>query len=122
MEYIKRKDRVLKASGFNAGIKSVDGTVKTLGEYSKWHNLKNDMGRIQVKMDIIEVYIPSAEVKRAYYLKDELGYMASIVCGDLKEVKQWLTDHGFKTIKDWYIEDNGMSEETWKIWNSEGEG
>lgn len=122
MEYIKRKDRVLKASCFNAGVKSVDGTVKTLGEYSKWHNLKNDIGRIQVKMDIIEVYIPSSEVKKVYYLKDELGYMASIVCGDLKEVKQWLADHGFKTIKDWYIEDNGMSEETWKIWNGEGEG
>lgn len=122
MEYIKRKDRVLKSSGFAAGVKAVGGTVRTIGEYSKWHELRDGSGRIQVTLDIVEVYIPSADVKKAYYLRDTFGYMASIVCGDLKEVKQWLTDHGYKTIKQWYIEDNGMSEETWKIWNGEIEG
>lgn len=121
MEYIKRKDRTLKASAFNAGMKAVNGTTRMIGEYAKWKDLDNG-SRIQMKFDIIEVSVPNGPVNKAYYLRDGLGFMASIVCGDLKDVKQWLIDHGFKTIKDWYIEDNGMSEETWKIWNSEGEG
>ena len=114
MKYYKRSERCLKASAINKAIEEVCGTkAKTLEEYSRWKDLDNG-SRIQVKFEIVRI---KTDKVTGYYLKDSLGFVASETTTDLKDVKEWLKSHGFKTTHDWYIEDNGMSEETWNAWN-----
>ena len=113
MNYIKRKDRCVKASAMTKVIKDSGGSAKEIAEYSKWHNI-NEGSRIQVTLKIIRM---EANGNVGYILEDNLGMLASYVTNDLDEVKTFLTDHGFKPIKEWYLQDCGMTEETWNAWN-----
>ena len=113
MKYIKRNERYMKAAAMFKMIVDNGGTVKDVAEYSKWHNLPN--GRIQVTLKIMKM---EANVNTGYILEDNLGMIASYAEQDLNEIKSFLANNGFKPIKDWYIQDCGMSEETWKEWNS----
>lgn len=113
MNYIKRADRFIKASAMTKVIKDAGGTAKEIAEYSKWHNI-NEGSRIQVTLIIIKM---EANGNTAYILKDNLGMLASYPTTDLDELKSFLTDKGFKPIKDWYLQDCGMTEETWNTWN-----
>lgn len=116
MQYIKRNERFFKASVFAKNVKEVGGTVREVEEYSKWKEL--DHGRIQVQFRIIEF---TTQVGKSYLMEDDLGFVACQVTPDLNEIKNFLTKNGFKPTKDWYIQDCGMSEETWKEWNSSKE-
>lgn len=113
MQYFKRKERFFKAAIFAKNIKEVGGTVREVAEYSKWKEL--DHGRIQVRFTIIEF---ATKVGKTYLMTDNEGLVACQVTPDLEEIKSFLTKHGFKPTKDWYIQDCGMTEETWKEWNS----
>lgn len=116
MKYFKRSERIVKAMVLNAGIKSVGGIVKEVAEYSKWH--EQDTGsRIQVKMFVIKADFGKVNGTVGYYLKDGMGMVASDIVTDINDIKCWLDDHGYKTIHDWYVQDCGMSEKTWKEWN-----
>lgn len=121
MMYIKKSERILKAVAFNAGLKSVGADVEEIAEYSKWHELQNGEYagcRIQVKMFIVKADMSKVSGGVVgYYLKDGEGMIASDIVADINEIKYWLADHGYKTVHDWYIQDYGMSEETWKEWN-----
>ena len=121
MKYIKRSERLLKASAFNVGLKSAGAVVKEVAEYSKWHELQNGINagsRIQVKMFIMKADVSKVSGVIGYYLKDDMGMIASGVVTDINDIKCWLVDHGYKTVHDWYIQDCGMSEETWNEWNT----
>ena len=121
MKYFKRSERIMKAIAFNAGVKSVGGTVKEVAEYSKWHEFQDEYragSRIQVKMRIVKVDLGKVNGNVGYYLKDDMGMVASDVVLDINDIKCWLVDHGYKTVHDWYIQDCGMSEETWHAWNT----
>ena len=121
MKYIKRSERILKAAAFNAGLKSVGGVVKEVAEYSKWHELQNGINagsRIQFKMFIMEADLSKIGGSVGYYLKDDMGMVASDVVANVNDVKDWLVGHSYKTVHDWYIQDCGMSEETWREWNA----
>lgn len=117
MKYFKRSERIMKAMAFNAGIKSVGGAVKEVAEYSKWHEQDAD-SRIQVKMFVMKVDLGKVNGNVGYYLKDGMGMVASDVVLDINDIKCWLVDHGYKTVHDWYVQDYGMSEETWHEWNT----
>ena len=117
MKYFKRSERIIKAMAFNAGIKSVGGIVKEVAEYSKWH--EQDTGsRIQVKMFVMKVDLSKVNGSVGYYLKDGMGMVASDIVLGINDIKRWLVDHGYKTVHDWYVQDCGMSEETWREWNA----
>lgn len=121
MKYIKRSERIMKDAAFNTGMKSVGGVVKEVAEYSKWHELQcgDHVGsRIQVKMFIVKVDLSKVNGNIGYYLKDGMGMVASDIVLDIGDIKCWLVDHGYKTIHDWYVQDCGMSEETWCEWNT----
>ena len=121
MKYFKKSERIIKAMAFNAGIKSVGGVVKEVAEYSKWHELQNGINagsRIQLKMFVMKVDLSKANGSVGYYLKDGMGMVASDIVTDINDIKRWLADHSYKTIHDWYVQDCGMSEETWKEWNA----
>lgn len=113
MNYIKRSDRCIKASAMTKVIKDSGGVAKEIAEYSKWHN-RTDGSRIQVTLIIVKM---EANGNTAYILKDNLGMLASYPNPDLDEMKTFLAEHGFKPIKDWYLQDCGMTEETWDAWN-----
>ena len=113
MNYIKRSERFIKASTMFKTIKDAGGNTKEIAEYSKWHNL-NEGSRIQVTLIIVKM---TNMGNTAYILKDNTGMLASFPTQDLNELKVFLTDKGFKPIKQWYLEDCGMSEETWNEWN-----
>lgn len=114
MQYIKRSDRCIKAAAMTKVMKDAGGTVKEIAEYSKWHNL-NEGSRIQVTLIVIKMVNMG---NTAYILKDNLGMLASYPTQDLDEIKTFLTEHGFKPIKEWYLQDCGMTEETWNAWNT----
>lgn len=121
MKHFKRSERIMKAAAFNAGIKSAGGVVKEVAEYSKWHELQNGDytgSRIQVKMFIVKVNLSKVNGNVGYYLNDDMGMIASDITLDINDIKRWLVDHGYKAIHDWYVQDCGMSEETWREWNT----
>lgn len=120
MKYIKRSERILKATAFNTGLKSIGIVVKEVAEYSKWHELQSGEhagNRVQIKMLIVKVDMSKVNGSIGYYLKDSMGMVASDIVTDINDIKRWLDDHGYKTIHDWYVQDYGMDEETWKEWN-----
>lgn len=114
MKYIKRPDRFIKAAALTKTMKDAGGIVKEIAEYSKWRNL-NDGSRIQMTLIVIKM---ANLGNTAYILKDNLGMLASYPTQDLNEIKAFLAEHGFKPIKDWYLQDCGMTEETWNAWNT----
>ena len=121
MKYIKRSERLLKAAAFNVGLKSAGGVVKEVAEQFKWHELRNGDhagSRIQVKMFIVKADMSKVSGVVGYYLKDGMGMVASDIVTDINDIKCWMADHGYKTVHDWYVQDCGMSEETWKEWNT----
>ena len=116
MKYIKRKERFMKASAMFKIIIDNGGSVSEVDEYSKWHELPN--GRIQVTLKIMKM---DANGNTGFILEDGLGMIASYASNDMHEMENFLVGHGFKRIKDWYIQDCGMSVETWNEWNGVNE-
>jgi hypothetical protein len=114
MTYIKKSERFIKAANFTKPIKDNGGTVREAGEYSKWKHI-DEYRKVQVSFTILAM---SANGNTAYILKDNMGMVASYPTQDINELKSFLAEKGFKPIKDWYIQDCGMSEETWKEWNT----
>lgn len=114
MTYIKRRERFIKADVFTKPIKDNGGTVREVGEYSKWKNI-DEYSRIQATFTILAM---SATAGTAYILKDNMGMVACYPTQDINELTSFLAEKGFKPIKEWYIQDCGMSEETWKEWNT----
>ena len=115
MTLYKKSDRVLKTAEVIRGLKAIGCTFKELGEYSKWKEVQD--GRLQVTITIYELHKPD-DTNNYYIVSDALGRLAADVQNDKAEVFDWLRTHGYKTTHDWYIEDYGMSENTWREWNN----
>lgn len=113
MTYIKRSERFINAANFTKPIKDNGGTVREVGEYAKWKTVCED-SKVQVTFIILEMKVNN---NTGYILKDNFGMIASYPTQDVNELKNFLNEKGFKPIKDWYIQECGMSEETWKEWN-----
>ena len=121
MNYIKGSERLVKAAALNAGLKTAGGVVREVAEYSRWHELQNGINagsKVQIKMFIMKVDLSKVSGFIGYYLKDGMGMVASDSVTDINDIKCWLADHGYKTVHDWYVQDYGMSEETWREWNT----
>lgn len=117
MEIWKASERVVSGGVFRKAIREAGGIVKELGEFSKWANLVNG-GRLQKTLTIYEL---GGRGGKMYLVCDSLDRAVCEMQFDKKEVFEYLKEHGWKTTKNWYMEDCGMSEETWNIWNGNGE-
>ena len=115
MKIYKNAERILKTNPMIQGFKANGFAVKNLGEYCKWAEVER--GKIQKTMTVYKV---SGNGIDAYFLSDSLNRVACELQKDKAEVFGWLKDHGYKPVKKWYIEDYGMSEETWNEWNGIG--
>lgn len=112
MKFWKNSERLVKGGVFRKSIKDMGGQVKEIGEYSKWVDVAH--GRIQNKITVYEL---NGTFQTMYLLCDNLDRAVCEMQTDKEEVMGYLKEHGWKTTKDWYIEDCGMSEETWNVWN-----
>ena len=118
MNLTKKADRILNASSAIKTYKRLGMTHKNLGEFCKWKDLR-DGGRMQVKMIVHQMSGDKELIgaERIWFLEDSLGRVACQMQTDKAEVTNWLKEHGYKPVKQWYMEDYGMSEETWNEWN-----
>ena len=95
----------------------MNAKVREVGEFKKWKELWNG-DRISVTITVYEI---KNELKTVYLLEDTLGRLCADLQENKAEVMEWLKDKGYKTAHKFYTEECGMSEETWKAWNSEEE-
>ena len=113
MKLYKKAERKTTTRIMIKALKAVGYTTRNIGTWCKWKDL-TDGGRYQAKLTIYEV---ENEDGKAYLVSDALEHVAAPINPNKKEVLDFLKEHGYKTEKKWYLEDYGMSEETWNEWN-----
>lgn len=108
----------MKGSTFANAIKLSSGKpVNELGLYCKWSAMHNDEQGLWKRQMKAAVMQGELDGEKAYWLVID-RMVACAVTRDLNEINEWLAAHGWKTEHKWYIEDNGMTEETWQMWNN----
>lgn len=122
LQLLKRKERHLKVSKFLQTMRQLKAETKEIGEYKKWKEL-SDGSRLSVSITVYSVKLNTEKygVKNTticYCMEDSLGMeMQNVLTENLEEIKTWLKEKGYKTTKQFYLEDCCMSEETWEEWN-----
>lgn len=122
LQLLKRKERALKVSTFLQTMRQMQAETKEIGEYTKWKEL-SDGSRLSVSVTVYKVTVDTRKfggdkVNTLYCMKDSLGFeMQKVLTEDLEEIKTWLKEKGYKTTKQFYLEDYGMDEGTWEEWN-----
>lgn len=115
MKYIKFNERVMSHTKMTKVFKEQGMVIGTHGEYTRWINLKYG-NKVSEQLTIKSYDGRSVGCSICYVLVDSFGMWASDLT-TLEDIKAFLKANGFKTTHDWYVQDNGMSEETWKEWN-----
>lgn len=111
----KNSERNLKSSDFIRSLKTaVNAEVNSLGEFRKWKEICTGH-RISVSLTLYAVKLPNDQI--AYFFSDSLGRLACTLHPVLSDMFAYIRDHGFKTDHDFYVEDYGMTEEDYAIWN-----
>ena len=113
MKLYAKENRTIKTATLLQVMRESGYTTRHIGEWDRWKDMR-DGGRLQVKIDVYEV---KNEIMTAYLVSDSLGRVAAPLTEDKKEVMEWLEEKGYKTDKEWYMQDCGMNEETWEEWN-----
>lgn len=113
MKLYAKDERKAETSSMLKVMRECGYSTKHVGEWDRWKEMSIG-GRLQVKIDVYEV---KNDVITAYLVSDTLGRVAAPLTEDKQEVMDWLEDKGYKTDKQWYMEDYGMDEETWEEWN-----
>jgi hypothetical protein len=113
MKLYKKSERKMNIYDFKKAMKAGGFEAKSIGEYRKWKELHD--GRVSVRMTIYE--ISRGGVAEGYVLADVLDRVACQIILNKQEVLDWIKEHGYKTDKQFYMEDMGMSEELWNEWN-----
>lgn len=115
MKLYKKSERHMRAESCLEGFRKFGMTTASIGRWKKWKELR-DGGRVSVHIDVFE--LKDKNQVQGYLIGDTLGKVAAPIVLDKQEVLDWLKDKGYKTEKQWYLEDNGMDEETWDEWNN----
>lgn len=117
MELIKKSERKIKVQNAFNTWKTLGATIENEGRYMKWKEVSN--GRMSVKFDIYKVKVVNKDFNLNsvfYVFSDTLDRVAFSDCASWGEVSDWLKKYGYKTEKDFYIQDQGMSEEAYEEW------
>lgn len=113
MKLYKKADRNTKTQDFLRIFKDTGFATQNIGEWKKWKELPD--GRLSVSMTVYE--IKKDDQVQGYILSDTLQRVACPITLDKQEVMDWLKEKGYKTAKEWYLQDYGMTEEAWEEWN-----
>jgi hypothetical protein len=120
IELLKKSERTLRTRDAFETWKALGATIQSQGRFMKWKNISR--GRISVKFDIYKVRIVNEKFNldsTSYVFSDTLDRIAFNGSVSYDEVYDWLEKHGYKKEKDFYIEEQGMSEEAWEAWCAE---
>ena len=112
MKLYKKSERILRADNTLEALRASGFETRLAGEWCKWKELSGE-ARVQIKITVYEI---SGNGKNACVVVDGFGMIAADITSK-DEVLAWLKEHGYKGIKQWYLEDCGMDEETWNAWN-----
>lgn len=115
MKYFKFNERCMKHSVVSQMLRGDGAVTGTHGEYTRGINLSNG-SKVSEQLTIKSYDARPVGGNLVYVLVDNFDMWASDTA-TLEEIKAFLKDNGFKTTHDWYVQDNGMSEETWQEWN-----
>ena len=113
MKLLKKSERKMHRDRYAIAMKAGGMELKRVAEFKKWKELHD--GRVSVSLTIHEITFHGQT--QGYILTDSLERVATQIILNKQEIVEWLKEHGYKTDKDFYREDMGMSEETWEEWN-----
>lgn len=122
LELLKRSERTIKVKSFLSTMRAIGNKTREIEEFKKWKEL-SDGSRITMSITVFEIAVDQSKfggngIAKVYCMEDTLGMeMQKSFTNDLNEIKRWLKEKGYKTVKRFYIEDCGMTEETWEEWN-----
>lgn len=117
MELIKKSERNVNVESALKTYRQIGADIKSKGRFMKWKDCPN--GRMSVHLDVYIVSIDSDELKahgQWYVLGDTLGRMAYSGQDNWTDIQNWLSSKGYKTEKDFYTQDYGMTEESYQEW------
>ena len=116
MKLYKKSERIFKLHDVLKGASAIGYHTHRVGEYRRWKELP-DGSRLSVKIDVFFIKNLADPTIKGYVLGDTFGRLAAPIVPNKEEVMQWLKDHEYKTDKQFYMEDCGMTLETWNQWN-----
>ena len=119
---IKKDERKLHyGNTLNSYKKNFGAVLQSKGRYMKHKEF--DYGAIKgtktVHLDICYVEIKNEQFgidDKFYVVGDTLGRICFSGEADFNEIKNWLNEKGYKTEKQFYIEEEGMSPEDYEEW------
>ena len=117
MELIKKSERNLKTQDVFNTWKALGATFENEGRFMKWKEVSN--GRLAVKFDVYKVRIVNKDFNidtTSYIFSDTLDRIAFNGYASYGEICDWLKEHGYKSEKNFYIEEQRMSEESYNEW------
>ena len=121
MELIKKAERTVKAGNAFTNYKSLGAKIENIGRFMKWKDVSTGItkGRISVKFDVYKIDLVNKDFnldEHFFVFSDTLDRVAFSGNVELSEVNNWLKEHGYKTEKNFYVEEQGMSEEDYNEW------
>lgn len=114
---LKKSERTVRTQDAFNTWKALGVTFQNKGRFMKFKNVPN--GRMSVKFDVYKVRIVDKKFNldsTFYIFSDTLDRIAFNGYVSWGEVCDWLKEHGYKTEKDFYVEEQGMSEEAYEAW------
>lgn len=118
MKLYAKSERTISTGTLLSTFRTAGYKTTNVGVWCRWKEYGGC--KVQVKMTVYEVKanVPMA-CFTAYLISDTLGRVAAPMVENKQEIMDWLKEKGYKPERQWYIEDYGMSEETWDAWTEE---
>lgn len=108
----KKSERNLNATQMLSVFRQMNYQTKHIGEFDKWKEANGI--KYQAKINVYQI---NMDDKIAYVMADNFDRFMNPFTEDKKEIMNWLKEKGYKTDKQWYMEDCGMTEDLWNEWN-----
>ena len=114
MNLIKKADRIMNIHMFREAMKATNTNLEEIATYCKWKEVST--GRLQVKFTIYKLTDKDGNVN--YTVTDSLNRIACTVTNSITDITDFFSTNGYMPEKDWYINEYGMTEESWNEWNN----
>lgn len=112
MKLIEKAKRTIRTQDYFNNLKILGANIVNKGEYKKWKQLSDD--KMSVTLTVYKVNFQSVQ-DEFFVISDTLGKVAFNDRIEEKEIIKWLEEKGYKTEKEFHLE-NGMSEELYDEW------
>ena len=114
MRIVKKSERKLDMATYLSVMRKVGYATQKIGAWTKWQETAS--GQVQLKKTIYKVWNDTA---KAYIGEDNLGKVFFDAEPSYEEVISWLTEHGYQTERDFYLNELGMDADAYAAWIAE---